>query len=120
MAVPETPVYEKDRMIFGKNKVRMTGDFRVVKPVAESLSVKTFPDKNFRLCVSGPDAPHHAASGGFVDDIYHRTLCGKDSFKNSGSLRVFGRNDMRNHDFGHFGYNRNNDGVSKLPIRLRV
>lgn len=84
MLVPETPMNQNDGSIFGKDDIGLSGESGPTKTKTESLPVKTFSDDNFRLCVSGPDATHHSASGGFVDYICHGTLCRKDSFRNSG------------------------------------
>ena len=72
MAVPETSVGEKDRLVAGEYNIRFAWQIAVMQPESESQGVQTTTQNQFRLCVGAPDARHHAASYRRGNDVRHR------------------------------------------------
>lgn len=55
MSMPETPVDENRRLVFGKNNVRPAGQLFIMKPVPEAVRVQKLPHDHLGLGVLALD-----------------------------------------------------------------
>lgn len=78
MAMPEAPMHQNNSLVLRQNNVRHSGQVLDVQPKPEATRVQQATDENFRVCVSAPDAGHHAASGVLVYNVRHGIKCSVD------------------------------------------
>lgn len=62
MSMPETAIYENNRLVPRENKIRSPWKRGNMELVSVSSGVQTFSDQQFRLRVFVSDASHHPAS----------------------------------------------------------
>jgi len=74
MTVPETAVDEDNRLVLRENQIRLAGKVFGMKPVAEAPLVQGFTDQHFGFGILAPDARHHPAAGGRINNIRHSVL----------------------------------------------
>jgi hypothetical protein len=67
--VPEAPVHKDDGPVLGKDDVGLAGEGADVNPESKPLPVQPGANDQFGSCVATPDAGHHSAAGGAVDDV---------------------------------------------------
>lgn len=72
MAVPETAVGEKHRLVAREYNIRFAWQIAVMQPKPEPQGVQTATQDQFRLRVGASDARHHAASHRRGNDVRHR------------------------------------------------
>lgn len=71
MPMPETAMNEYHGLVLGENQIRFPGEIFDMQAVAETGSMESFAENKLGLGIFAPDAGHHPAPGGFVDDIGH-------------------------------------------------
>jgi len=72
--VPEATVHENNSTVPRKDQVRFSGQFSL-QSVTQASAVQVFSYDQLRLGVLAPDAGHHSASGGSIDNIGHWLVC---------------------------------------------
>ena len=70
MPVPETAIDEDACTVFSHDKVGVSRQSFMVKPVSEPLGEEVFPDDDFRLGVFRPDSRHHLVPFFLVENIH--------------------------------------------------
>lgn len=58
-------------LVLRENQIRFPREILDMQAVAETGSMESFAENKLGLGIFAPDAGHHPASGGFVDDIGH-------------------------------------------------
>lgn len=71
MPVPEAAMDKYDSAIPGKNNIRFSGKILAMKPETESGAMQGLTDGYLRAGIFPPDAGHHPAPGGAIDNIGH-------------------------------------------------
>lgn len=71
MPVPETTMNQNNRMIPGKNDIRLSRQIPVMQPLAEPPGVQSAPDHHFRLGVAPANPAHIKPTLGCSQDISH-------------------------------------------------
>lgn len=59
MPMPVAPVNEHHRAVSRKNEIRGTGQFSVMQPIAQSLTMQKASDQHFGLGILASNAGHH-------------------------------------------------------------
>jgi len=76
--MPETAVNEYDGLTARKYQIRFTRQVASMKAIPETPGVKATTNEHFGRGVFPPNARHHPASGGGVDDISQRAATAPD------------------------------------------
>ena len=71
MHVPKTTMNKNYSPIFWKNYIRLARHVLGMKTKTKAVAMQDAANQQFRLRIFSPDAGHHPASGGLVDDISH-------------------------------------------------
>lgn len=72
--MPEAPVNEYNSLTTGENQIRLAGQTTAAKSVSQALCMQGLSQKEFRGCVFAPDARHHAAARGHINNVGHASL----------------------------------------------
>ena len=74
VSMPEASVDEDARAVFAHYDIRMTGQTRMVQPIAEATAEQEFPDRDLRFGVFSPYRCHAAVALFFSQLVHNRGL----------------------------------------------
>ncbi len=71
VAMPEAAMREDDRLVAGKDNIRLSGKGAIMQPKAKPHRMEPFAQQKFRLRVGTTDTRHHPAANLSRDDVSH-------------------------------------------------
>jgi hypothetical protein len=72
VTMPEAAMHEDSCPVLWENHVRFSWNIIRMQAITETLCMQGVPDLQFGFRVLCPDAGHHPAPGGLVDDVRQR------------------------------------------------